>query len=355
MVADQRHRSARARRRRPCRRGGPGSCAPSSSDRAGGTVRRLLGWNERYWNPAGSAAGPRRRAGPATAPATFWRSRPDRRRPARRGSPANGPPTTAAPAATAAPVLRKLRRSSSVTSGTPSSHGSSRDPGTITRPSRDVTPGSAGERRAVTPGRPGRSLDGDRLGQVARLVDVVAPGRGHLAGEHLQRHRGHQRLQQGRRRRDRGSGGRRTGSTASSPSSAITMVRAPRARTSWMLETILSCSTPRPARRRHHDDDRQALLDQRDRAVLELAGGEALGVHVGELLELERALQRHRVADVPAEEQHRASRRRSSRASSRTGSMVVQHLRASCPASRAGRRRPRAISSPYLVPRTWAR
>ena len=46
-------------------------------------------------------------------------------------------------------------------------------------------------------------------------------------------------------------------------------------------------------------------LDQGDRAVLELAGGEALGVQVGELLELQRALERHRVAGVPPEEEHR--------------------------------------------------
>ena len=32
----------------------------------------------------------------------------------------------------------------------------------------------------------------------------------------------------------------------SSPSSAMAMTRAPRARTSWMFETILSCSTARP-------------------------------------------------------------------------------------------------------------
>ena len=55
-------------------------------------------------------------------------------------------------------------------------------------------PGRAGPLRAV-------SLDGDRLGQVAGLVDVVAPGGGDLAGEHLQRHGGHQRRQQGRRTR----------------------------------------------------------------------------------------------------------------------------------------------------------
>ena len=68
--------------------------------------------------------------------------------------------------------------------------------------------------------------------------------------------------------------------------------------------TILSCSWSRP-RGGTTQKHRQPLLDQRDRAVLELAGGEALGVDVGQLLELERALERDRVAGVPAEEQHR--------------------------------------------------
>ena len=68
--------------------------------------------------------------------------------------------------------------------------------------------------------------------------------------------------------------------------------------------TILSCSWSRPCGGTTQNTGRP-VLDQRDRAVLELAGGEALGVDVGELLELERALERDRVAGVPAEEQHR--------------------------------------------------
>ena len=55
--------------------------------------------------------------------------------------------------------------------------------------------------------------------------------------------------------------------------------------------------------RGHDHEDRLAVVDQGDRAVLELARGEALGVDVRELLELERALHGHRVADVAAEEQ----------------------------------------------------
>jgi len=38
-------------------------------------------------------------------------------------------------------------------------------------------------------------FDGDGLGQVARLVDVVAAGAGHRGGEHLQRNRRQQRLE----------------------------------------------------------------------------------------------------------------------------------------------------------------
>ena len=36
-------------------------------------------------------------------------------------------------------------------------------------------------------------------------------------------------------------------------------------------------------------DDERAVLDERDRAVLELAGGVGFGVDVADLLELERA------------------------------------------------------------------
>ena len=40
--------------------------------------------------------------------------------------------------------------------------------------------------------------------------------------------------------------------------------------------------------------------------MLELTGGEAFGVQVGDFLEFQCAFQGHRVADVTAEEQHRA-------------------------------------------------
>ena len=61
----------------------------------------------------------------------------------------------------------------------------------------------------------------------------------------------------------------------------------------------------RSARARYDDEHRLARLDERDRAVLQLTRREALGVDVGELLELQRALQRDGIADVAAEEEHR--------------------------------------------------
>src|SRR5574337_1042951 len=68
-----------------------------------------------------------------------------------------------------------------------------------------------------------RLLDGDRLGQVARLVDVVAAGLGDPGGEHLQRDRRQQRLQKCRRRGDFDQ-----------------MVGAPRAWISRMLDSSLA-------------------------------------------------------------------------------------------------------------------
>ena len=46
---------------------------------------------------------------------------------------------------------------------------------------------------------------------------------------------------------------------------------------------------------RHHDDYGHVLIDERERPVLELAGEDALGVHVRDFLDLERTLQARRV------------------------------------------------------------
>ena len=123
---------------------------------------------------------------------------------------------------------------------------------------RRASPPPAGTSPRPAPSRRA-SLHGDRLGEVARLVDVVALGRRQLAGEHLQRHGGHQRLRAGvgtcgtadqrvgvrRDRRDR-------------PPRRSRWTLAPRARISWMFETILSCSDPAAAPARHDHDNRQA-------------------------------------------------------------------------------------------------
>ena len=148
------------------------------------------------------------------------------------------------------------------------------------------------------PHHPG-SFDGHRLGQVARAVDVVAHEAGQAVGEELEGdhvdHRGQQRLG----RRAPTARGRPRPPPRSSPSSATRTTVAPRLFTSATLASIFSCSgvrlaTPTTTVPGH---------DEGDRAVLELAGGVALGPQVGDLLQLEGPLQGHRVADAAAEEE----------------------------------------------------
>ena len=55
--------------------------------------------------------------------------------------------------------------------------------------------------------------------------------------------------------------------------------------------------------RRDHDD-RHGFVDECDWAVLEFARGIALGVDVGDFLELERAFERDRIAGAAAEIEH---------------------------------------------------
>ena len=52
-------------------------------------------------------------------------------------------------------------------------------------------------------------------------------------------------------------------------------------------------------------NDERAVFDERDRAVLELAGCVGLGVDIGNLLELQRAFQAEGIVEVPADEEHR--------------------------------------------------
>ena len=54
---------------------------------------------------------------------------------------------------------------------------------------------------------------------------------------------------------------------------------------------------------RRDRDDRHLGIDQRERPVLQLAGGIGLGVDVRDLLQLERAFERDRIVQAAAEEQ----------------------------------------------------
>ena len=85
----------------------------------------------------------------------------------------------------------------------------------------------------------------------------------------------------------------------SQPSVVMTMVLPLRALISWMLETTLLKISPFGAKKTVG----QVLADERDGAVLHLGGGVALGVDVGDLLELERALERDGEEREAAEEE----------------------------------------------------
>ena len=58
-----------------------------------------------------------------------------------------------------------------------------------------------------------------------------------------------------------------------------------------------------PTRRRHDDHDGFTFIHERDRTVLELACRESFGERVGDFLELQRAFERNRIADMTAKEQ----------------------------------------------------
>ena len=109
-----------------------------------------------------------------------------------------------------------------------------------------------------------------------------------------------------RRRRSAASGhgsagsgitARASSSRCSSWASPMAYTGALRARTSCTFEITFSASSPGG----HRAITGNALVEQRDRPVLHLAGRVALGVQVRDLLELERALERERVERAAAE------------------------------------------------------
>ena len=60
---------------------------------------------------------------------------------------------------------------------------------------------------------------------------------------------------------------------------------------------------------RRDDDHRHRFVDERDRPVLEFAGGVTFGVDVAQFLELERAFERERIGRAAAEVEHVAGAR----------------------------------------------
>ena len=98
---------------------------------------------------------------------------------------------------------------------------------------------------------------------------------------------------------------RRPSSRATPAASEIITTRPPRAMTSSTLRQGLFEEVV--GRRQH--DDRHVVVDQRDRPVLHLAGGIALGVDVGDLLQLQRAFERQRIGAAAAEIEHVAGER----------------------------------------------
>ena len=148
-------------------------------------------------------------------------------------------------------------------------------------------------------------LDRDGLREVARLVDVQALRVGEAHREDVQRNDREQRFEEGTCERDAEHlVGKREDSgvalfgdrdDAGAPGADLLDVG-----------DDLRVQQRRFAGRRDDHEDGLPGLDQGDRSVLQLAGGETLGMDVGDLLELERPLEGDRETDVATEEEHRA-------------------------------------------------
>ena len=149
-------------------------------------------------------------------------------------------------------------------------------------------------------GRGLRLLHRHRLRQVARLIHVGALQHRHMIGQQLHRDRiqdrRHERID--RRQHDRLGGDAAQLRRARRIAEHDHLAAARRG----LLQVGRGLLEQRP--RRRDGDHRHVRVDQRDRAVLHLAGGIALGVDVADLLQLQRAFQRDREAVAAAEVQH---------------------------------------------------
>src|SRR5712691_4676830 len=142
------------------------------------------------------------------------------------------------------------------------------------------------------------SFHGERLGKIARLVDVVAALERGVVGEQLQRNG----VQDGREKT--GVVGHSDHVDALARDHARVLVgehvqlATPGAH---FLQIRFELFQQRVLGR--DGDHRHVLVHQRERSVLELSRGVGLGVDVGDLLQLKRSLHRDRVVDSAPEEQ----------------------------------------------------
>mmetsp|Transcript_41873 Transcript_41873/g.89349 ORF Transcript_41873/g.89349 Transcript_41873/m.89349 type:complete len:421 (+) Transcript_41873:94-1356(+) len=133
------------------------------------------------------------------------------------------------------------------------------------------------------------SLDGDGLGEVARLVHVALAHVGDVVGEQLQRRHHEQRHEELLRARHLDD------VLAAIVELLIVLLGDGDDRSAAredLLNVRLELLVARVGARRD-DDDGHELVDKSNRPVLHLGGRVSLGVYVRDLLELERALERH--------------------------------------------------------------
>src|SRR5262245_47388611 len=221
--------------------------------------------------------------------------------PASAGSPAAALSSPALPAATA-PVLRAQINPNTATTGTGVSKRQPRAIMTFPSPTR-APPSSNLKSKARLEANlqlpPIRLFHSHRLGEIARLIDICTHECGGMVGEELHGYSIDQgwdrgvRLGHGDVRLELAAGASRGGIGYQDDLAA--------ARRHFLhvgdgfFEQIVFGGD---------DDDGHVFVDQGDRPVLELTGGIALGVNIGNLLQFERALERNRVADAAAEVEH---------------------------------------------------
>ena len=149
-------------------------------------------------------------------------------------------------------------------------------------------------------------LDGDALGQVARLVDVAAAAHGDVIRQQLQRHDLENRQQQlaGVRNGDDvvgDAGGFVSPSLTSGDDDPFARLDFLNIGDGLLVKDAAARARDWIVRGQH--DHGQLLVDQRVGAMLHLARGIAFGVDVGDLLQLERAFERDGEMDAAAEEE----------------------------------------------------